>query len=41
MISPSNLDKQSREIAEVKKELTYLHEAADRLYKMHNGNHPK
>jgi hypothetical protein len=41
MMSYSNLDKQSREIAEVKKELTYLHEAADRMYKMHNGVHPK
>jgi chaperonin cofactor prefoldin len=41
ILSPANLDKQSREIAEVKKELTYLHESADRLYKMHNGSHPK
>ena len=41
ILSPGNLDKQSREIAEVKKELTYLHEAADRMYKMHNGVHPK
>ena len=41
ILSPSNLDRQSREIAEVKKELTYLREAADRLYKMHNGTHPK
>ena len=41
ILSPANLDKQSREIAEVKKELTFLREAADRLYKMHNGSHPK
>ena len=41
ILSPSNLDKQSREIAEVKKELTYLRDAADRMYKMHNGTHPK
>ena len=41
ILSPSNLDKQSREIAEVKKEVTYLREAADRMYKMHNGVHPK
>jgi hypothetical protein len=41
ILSPANLDKQSREIAEVKKELTYLRESADRLYKMHNGSHPK
>jgi uncharacterized protein (UPF0335 family) len=41
ILSPTNLDRQSREIAEVKKELTYLREAADRLYKMHNGSHPK
>ena len=41
ILSPANLDKQSREIAEVKKELTHLREAADRLYKMHNGSHPK
>ena len=39
ILSPSNLDKQSREIAEVKKELTHLREAADRMYKMHNGKH--
>ena len=37
ILSPANLDKQSREIAEVKKELTYLREASDRMYKMHNG----
>jgi len=41
ILSPTNLDKQSREIAEVKKELTYLREASDRMYKMHNGTHPK
>ena len=41
ILSPSNLDKQSREIAEVKKELAYLREAADRMYRMHNGIHPK
>jgi chaperonin cofactor prefoldin len=41
ILSPSNLDRQSREIAEVKRELTYLREAADRMYKMHNGVHPK
>jgi ubiquinone biosynthesis protein UbiJ len=41
ILSPTNLDRQSREIAEVKKEVTYLREAADRLYKMHNGTHPK
>jgi hypothetical protein len=41
ILSPGNLDKQSREIAEVKKELTYLREASDRMYKMHNGTHPK
>ena len=41
ILSPTNLDRQSREIAEVKKELTFLREAADRLYKMHNGSHPK
>ena len=41
ILSPSNLDKQSREIAEVKKELAYLREASDRMYRMHNGNHPK
>ena len=39
ILSPSNLDRQSREIAEVKKELTHLREAADRMYKMHNGKH--
>ncbi len=39
ILSPSNLDRQSREIAEVKKELTYLREASDRMYKMHNGKH--
>ena len=39
ILSPANLDKQSREIAEVKKELTYLREASDRMYKMHNGKH--
>jgi uncharacterized protein (UPF0335 family) len=39
ILSPSNLDRQSREIAEVKKEVTYLREAADRMYKMHNGKH--
>ena len=39
ILSPSNLDKQSREIAEVKKELTHLREASDRMYKMHNGKH--
>ena len=41
ILSPANLDRQSREIAEVKKELTYLRDAADRMYKMHNGTHPK
>ena len=41
ILSPSNLDKQSREIAEVKKELAYLREASDRMYRMHNGTHPK
>ena len=41
ILSPTNLDKQSREIAEVKKELAYLREASDRMYRMHNGNHPK
>ena len=41
ILSPANLDKQSREIAEVKKELTYLRESSDRMYKMHNGSHPK
>ena len=41
ILSPGNLDKQSREIAEVRKELTYLREASDRMYKMHNGTHPK
>ena len=41
ILSPTNLDKQSREIAEVKKELTYLREVSDRMYKMHNGTHPK
>ena len=41
ILSPSNLDKQSREIAEVKKELTYLRESSERMYKMHNGSHPK
>ena len=41
ILSPANLDKQSREIAEVKKELTHLREASDRIYKMHNGVHPK
>ena len=39
ILSPANLDKQSREIAEVKKELTHLREASDRMYKMHNGKH--
>jgi uncharacterized protein (UPF0335 family) len=39
ILSPANLDRQSREIAEVKRELTYLREAADRMYKMHNGKH--
>ena len=41
ILSPQNLDKQSREIAEVKKELTYLRESSERMYKMHNGSHPK
>ena len=39
ILSPTNLDRQSREIAEVKKELTYLREASERMYKMHNGKH--
>ena len=39
ILSPANLDRQSREIAEVKKELTYLREASERMYKMHNGKH--
>ena len=39
ILSPANLDKQSREIAEVKKELTHLRDASDRMYKMHNGKH--
>jgi len=39
ILSPTNLDKQSSEIAEVKKDLMYLREASDRMYKMHNGKH--
>ena len=39
ILSPANLDKQSREIAEVKKELSHLKESSDRMYKMHNGKH--
>ena len=41
ILSPPNLDRQSREIAQIKNDLERLQTAADRLYKMHNGNHPK
>ncbi|GEM_PF-1779398 len=48
ILSPSNLDKQSREITEVKgelqtihKQLAYLSDSSERMYKMHNGVHPK
>jgi hypothetical protein len=41
ILSPANLDKQSREIAEVKKELTYLREGLQHQMKLHNGSHPK
>jgi hypothetical protein len=41
ILSPQNLDKQSREIAEVKKELTYLREGLQHQMKLHNGSHPK
>ena len=41
ILSPTNLDRQSREIAQIKNDLEHLQTAADRLYKMHNGSHPK
>ena len=41
ILSPANLDKQAREIAEVKKELTYLREGLQHQMKLHNGSHPK
>ena len=40
ILSPANLDKQSREIAEVKKELTYLRDGLEHQMKLHNGSHP-
>ena len=41
ILSPANLDRQAREIAEVKKELTYLREGLQHQMKLHNGSHPK
>ena len=48
ILSPSNLDRQSREITEVKgelqtihKQLAHLSDSSERMYKMHNGVHPK
>jgi DNA repair ATPase RecN len=41
ILSPPNLDRQSREIAQIKNDLEHLQTAADRLYKMHNGSHPE
>ena len=41
ILSPPNLDRQAREIAQIKNDLEHLQTAADRLYKMHNGSHPE
>tara|TARA_R110000737_G_scaffold40079_4_gene60456 strand:+ start:3516 stop:3872 length:357 start_codon:yes stop_codon:yes gene_type:complete len=39
ILSPTNLERRNREMASMEKELSYLREASDRMYKTHNGRH--
>jgi hypothetical protein len=40
ILSPGNLEKNHRELSEIKTEIKVMHKNLDKLYGMHNGSHP-
>jgi|TARA_R110002020_G_scaffold139200_1_gene309947 septal ring factor EnvC (AmiA/AmiB activator) len=40
ILSPSNLERLSKNLAELQTEMRVVHKNLDKLYEMHNGKHP-
>jgi CRISPR/Cas system-associated endoribonuclease Cas2 len=40
ILSPTNLEKLSKNLAELQTEMRVVHKNLDKLYEMHNGKHP-